>query len=196
MAEDIAMNKSYSELLKHPKWQERRLRIFERDGFRCRGCGTQEKTLHVHHLRYSWGKAPWEYPDELLKTLCETCHEGASIAQKRFKSVAEQLQGTGDLALIWTAIGFMQGLVAVATKRSAVRIERGEQASGIGSALEATEAEANQAIVGDSSTGWSVDVDRLWKARLSRRASESKQDGEPICSGPDLDQADHEEGEP
>lgn len=31
-------------------------------------------TLHVHHKYYEPGKKPWEYPDEALITLCESCH--------------------------------------------------------------------------------------------------------------------------
>ncbi len=32
------------------------------------------KGLHVHHKYYVKGKLPWEYPNEALVTLCETCH--------------------------------------------------------------------------------------------------------------------------
>ena len=65
---------SYKQLLKHPKWQEKRLRIFERDGFRCRHCGDTETCLHIHHKVYIKGLKPWEYGDEDLITLCEACH--------------------------------------------------------------------------------------------------------------------------
>lgn len=64
---------SYSELLKDPRWQRRRLTIMERDHFRCRLCHHNEFTLAVHHIAYS-GK-PWEAPDEDLITVCEHCHE-------------------------------------------------------------------------------------------------------------------------
>jgi hypothetical protein len=69
--------KSYSELLQHPKWQEKRLRILERDGFKCTspGCQNTEQILHVHHLDYKKGNAPWEYDDSWLITLCRDCHE-------------------------------------------------------------------------------------------------------------------------
>jgi len=68
-------NKAYIELLKDPRWQKKRLHIFELDGFRCRHCCSPEKTLHVHHLYYEKGKMPWEYPDDALVTYCEDCHE-------------------------------------------------------------------------------------------------------------------------
>lgn len=66
---------SYSELLRHPKWQERRLRIMDAAGFKCQSCGTNEVTLNVHHLYYRRGAKPWEYPDTALVCLCEPCHK-------------------------------------------------------------------------------------------------------------------------
>jgi len=45
----------------------------QRDGFKCRDCGSVQNTLHVHHCGYR-GKAPWETPLELLITVCERCH--------------------------------------------------------------------------------------------------------------------------
>ena len=64
--------KTYSELLKDPRWQKKRLQIMERDGFACKLCGNEEKTLHVHHLAYT--KKPWDADDKELVTLCESCH--------------------------------------------------------------------------------------------------------------------------
>lgn len=66
---------TYAEKLKHPLWQRKRLEILNRDGFKCRCCGNGEKTLHVHHLKYTRGRDPWDYPDASLVTLCEVCHE-------------------------------------------------------------------------------------------------------------------------
>lgn len=39
-------------------------------------CGKtfDEAELHLHHTRYLPGRAPWDYPDELLITLCKGCH--------------------------------------------------------------------------------------------------------------------------
>jgi hypothetical protein len=67
-------NEPYSELLKHPKWQRKRLDILERENFTCQECGAKDKTLHVHHGYYRRGKMPWEYPDESLSCLCDDCH--------------------------------------------------------------------------------------------------------------------------
>lgn len=48
---------AYSEKLKNPRWQKKRLEIFERDGWKCRACQDEKSTLHVHHLPPcdSWG---------------------------------------------------------------------------------------------------------------------------------------------
>jgi len=67
--------RTYNELLKDPRWQKKRLEIMQRDGFQCCLCGDTESTLNVHHKYYIYKKDPWDYPDELLVTLCEYCHK-------------------------------------------------------------------------------------------------------------------------
>lgn len=57
-----------------PRWQKKRLEILSRDNWQCKCCGEEDRTLHVHHLQYIKGKLLWEYPDNLLITLCEECH--------------------------------------------------------------------------------------------------------------------------
>jgi len=68
------MKKDYSELLKDPRWQKKRLQILQRDKFKCKLCGDEKATLHVHHKEYINGYAPWEYDNKSLITLCEDCH--------------------------------------------------------------------------------------------------------------------------
>lgn len=70
----MTKRKEYSILLKDPRWQKKRLKILERDGWECNGCGNSETTLHVHHLHYHKNKDPWEYDDNYLISLCEDCH--------------------------------------------------------------------------------------------------------------------------
>jgi hypothetical protein len=72
----------YAEKLKDPRWQQKRLRIFNRDGFQCKACQDTKKTLHVHHLSYSHSRDPWDTPDELLITLCFECHEEETEQRK------------------------------------------------------------------------------------------------------------------
>lgn len=64
----------YKEQLKSPKWQKRRLEIYQRDNFTCQICGATDKQLHVHHLEYIHGNDIWDYDDSLLITLCDNCH--------------------------------------------------------------------------------------------------------------------------
>ena len=74
---------TYADKLKDPRWQRKRLEIFQRDDFVCCSCMDSTTTLHVHHLYYVKGRQPWEYPDWALVTRCEMCHkdEDGSEAQ-------------------------------------------------------------------------------------------------------------------
>lgn len=65
---------TYSEKLKDPRWQKKRLEIFKRDNWRCIFCGDKGTTLNIHHLFYFKDKEPWEVSDGFLITLCEYCH--------------------------------------------------------------------------------------------------------------------------
>lgn len=68
---------AYETWLKRKEWQKRRLYIFERDNFKCQctTCKTPDSILEVHHLEYlSYDLKPWEYPDDMLITLCSVCH--------------------------------------------------------------------------------------------------------------------------
>lgn len=65
---------TYSEKLRHPKWQKKRLEVMQRDKFICQLCGATEVELHVHHKEYSMGKEPWEYDLSNFQTLCKFCH--------------------------------------------------------------------------------------------------------------------------
>jgi hypothetical protein len=78
------MKKSYSDLLKDPKWQKKRLEIFQRDNFICQKCNDNGDTLHVHHKKYLKNTDPWDYPDELLITLCGLCHTFAEDKKQDF----------------------------------------------------------------------------------------------------------------
>ena len=66
---------TYTEKLKDPRWQKKRLEIFKRDNWKCRGCRESNSTLHVHHFYYIKGNDPWEYPNKHLVTICKDCHD-------------------------------------------------------------------------------------------------------------------------
>lgn len=65
---------TYSEKLRDPRWQKKRLEVLSRNGFKCEGCDSTENTLHVHHCYYMKAD-PWDYPDSAYKCLCEECHK-------------------------------------------------------------------------------------------------------------------------
>lgn len=67
--------KTYSEKLKDPRWQKRRLEIMSRDNFKCCDCEESDKMLSVHHAYYVSGRDPWNYPEWALQTLCNECHK-------------------------------------------------------------------------------------------------------------------------
>lgn len=58
-----------------PRWQRRRLEVFNKDNFTCQWCGETEKTLHVHHFCYVKAGGPWDSEDSDMITLCCDCHE-------------------------------------------------------------------------------------------------------------------------
>lgn len=65
---------TYSEKLKDPRWQKRRLELLEAADWTCRECGTKTQTLHVHHGYYKRAADPWDYPDVVMHVLCDSCH--------------------------------------------------------------------------------------------------------------------------
>lgn len=65
---------TYSEKLKDPRWQKKRLDILSRDVFACKLCKDAETELHVHHKAYKYGSEPWEYDDDNFITYCKHCH--------------------------------------------------------------------------------------------------------------------------
>ena len=65
---------------------KQRMRILQRDGFRCQLCGERPSdnehiTLHVHHIQPFAKGGPTI--DENLITLCHTCHNGLDPHDKR-----------------------------------------------------------------------------------------------------------------
>lgn len=95
----------YSEKLKDPRWQKLRLKVFERDGFKCCCCDARDATLHVHHLIYSQGE-PWDAPPDTLETLCESCHEFREDFNQFVKDVFGQKRSLAPTLLCWSLLRF------------------------------------------------------------------------------------------
>lgn len=90
---------TYSEKLKDPRWQKRRLEIMERDKWRCVHCADDKKTLAVHHTIYHKDAEPWEYEDAELITLCDDCHNRHECAKKVVLARLGEMRGSELFAL-------------------------------------------------------------------------------------------------
>lgn len=76
----------YTDLLKDPKWQKKRLEIMNRDNWRCNNCHDDSEMLVVHHKYYDKDKMPWEYCNKAYITLCFGCHDELHKDQKQLHS--------------------------------------------------------------------------------------------------------------
>ena len=84
----------YSDLLKDGRWQERRLLVLQRDKFACTICKKTE-FLDVHHLDYLGDLKPWEYPNDMLITVCDECHDKENTRYKSEKLLLRTLKIKG-----------------------------------------------------------------------------------------------------
>lgn len=86
----------YGKKLLDPRWQKKRLEIFQRDDWKCLRCGDADSTLAIHHRWYVPGLEPWEHPDESLLTLCEICHQiEYEMRPESERELLEALKRTG-----------------------------------------------------------------------------------------------------
>lgn len=88
----------YKDKLKKPKWQKKRLEILDRDNFTCTSCKSSENELQVHHLDYLPGIDPWEYPNDMLITLCIYCHNKETKRELLESNLATTLKMKGFLS--------------------------------------------------------------------------------------------------
>ena len=72
---------SYSQKLADPRWIAMRDQVRQRDGNRCVNNPNHRMPLEVHHLIYTAGCEPWEYPLDNFVTLCRDCHLAAHQEQ-------------------------------------------------------------------------------------------------------------------
>ena len=88
---------TYSEKLLDPRWQRKRLKIFERDNWACTCCNNKETQIQVHHVDYIPGIDPWDYSDDMLVTLCKPCHNKENGRSELEKNLATTLKMKGFL---------------------------------------------------------------------------------------------------
>jgi hypothetical protein len=92
------------------RWQQKRLEILNRDGWKCRSCGAEGEgvTLNVHHAYYERDKDPWDYEDHLLVTWCEYCH---SNIHHTVRLLMKRLAGDNGFEMLGHALGYVDGLL-------------------------------------------------------------------------------------
>ncbi len=91
---------AYLQKLRDPRWQRKRLEVMQRDRFACRMCGDSQSTLNVHHVFYTRGADPWDYPDTALVTTCESCHEELHACDFGPRIVEALIAGGADLSAL------------------------------------------------------------------------------------------------
>lgn len=74
-----------------------------RDGFKCCSCGDTKSTLNVHHTVYNFNFEPWEYQENHLRTLCQSCHELTHEHVGCIKQILMEMS-VEDLDLFWCDI--------------------------------------------------------------------------------------------
>lgn len=113
--------KTYSELLKDPRWIETSESIKEWDRNVCLLCGDSGSgaNLQVHHLYYDKDKNPWEYNRESLVTLCEKCHRNIHKYEKDFwkdlHDIANQICSLGISKNV--ILGILHGIYDLASSK-------------------------------------------------------------------------------
>lgn len=87
-------SKTYLDKLRDVRWQKRRLEVLERANWMCEECRISLMSgvhgiLEVHHVHYMQGKDPWDYPLQLLMSLCPKHHaERQAVEQDILVAVA------------------------------------------------------------------------------------------------------------
>lgn len=160
---------SYSDLLRHPSWQRKRLEILEREDFTCEQCGGEKGEalpLHVHHMYYERGLKPWEYPDESLRCLCETCHK----EQGELDLQLERLRGRLTLLDTGVLLGFAAGLILCGLEDFEFKPEDHAQLSGVAQATYLGEGPLIE-IIKDKGKLSTADVRAAWMEAMEKRRS-------------------------
>jgi hypothetical protein len=117
--------KTYSEKLKDPRWQRKRLEIMQRDNFACTQCGDTSMTQNVHHWQYS--KEPWDAKNEDLTTVCRSCHEEIEKCKELTKDFLRQSDFRMLLKQIETLLKTNPVRVITSQNSVAVIIDTGHQ---------------------------------------------------------------------
>lgn len=117
---------TYQEQLRDRRWQIKRTKILTRDNYLCQNVNCKHRDDHsvlieVHHLEYIDNTMAWDYPDDMLVSLCRKCHESEQLRPKEEKYLINTLRMKGFLVsdllahsvLIDTDEKFTQSLLKV-----------------------------------------------------------------------------------
>jgi len=96
----------YLKKLKNPRWQRKRLEIFQRDKWTCQECGSTSNCLHVHHRFYEPDRDPCDCEDENLITLCGGCH----CLEHRRAAPGDRIASLRELQEWWVVLNNPVGL--------------------------------------------------------------------------------------
>lgn len=102
----------YAVKLRDPRWQKRRLEIFNLHNFTCQDCDSKDKTLHAHHCWYIHGREPWDYPDHCFRCLCEECHDARHPIENRAVLLFRQIIARNKPELLARMEKFLMTCVA------------------------------------------------------------------------------------
>ena len=164
---------TYSQKLKDPRWQRRRLQVLEAANWKCERCEAADKTLHVHHNFYRSKSEPWEYPSHAFAALCEECHELAEVDRRELQSCIESIYEAEFAAVnLHSAIGLLKGLRmfnALGTNPKHVeQIGYREQAWGFARVFGGDERDLLAQIEKTDGLIDRTNVDNLWMDQLGR----------------------------
>lgn len=102
----MSVKKTYSEKLKDPRWQKKRLEILERYEWKCKLCRRSDLELHIHHKEYKSSRQPWEYEDNNFVSLCKICHKIVESRKDEYtvvevnRGLVDNDKGTGVMVMI------------------------------------------------------------------------------------------------
>lgn len=166
---------SYGDLLRDPRWQKKRLEMLDAAGWKCKTCGSGEKTLNVHHRKYRSGAKPWEYENTELDVLCEDCHAALHRLRPRLDAVLENLTSPQLMHVLGYAQTILSGQnEAMGVQHALVSIISHDQARGIVNAIESlcweqfTRGDRGEGEIVERGLMGLVDLIDLWKEAEKR----------------------------
>jgi 5-methylcytosine-specific restriction endonuclease McrA len=93
---------TYKEQLRDRRWQTKRTKILSRDKNECQNSNCKFRNDHsvlveVHHLYYLENTLAWDYPDDMLLSLCSRCHQNEQDRPKEERYLMNTLRMKGFL---------------------------------------------------------------------------------------------------